>query len=112
MRKSRMMAALVLGIVLVLGFYSLMAVAQDDPHKANKHLSLKVPVQQEATTTLSQKGDGKFLAEKSASPQRTALGAWLLTPVVVIGALLVPWTRSQYHDIKRMIACARNSSYC
>ena len=117
MRTRRITVALALGLVLTLGFYSLMAVAQDAPHKENKHLSqkaltLSVPALSGHAQSGAQKGEGKFLAKKLAPWQRAELGAWLFTPMIVISALLAPWTYQQYHDIKRTFTCARNSSFC
>lgn len=102
MKKRRMVVALILGLVLVFGFYSLMAVAQGAPHKANKHLAPKAPVQSAVPQKI-----GKILALKLTPRQRTALGASSLIGVGIVGVLLAPWTQTQFYDIKRMISCAQ-----
>jgi len=97
MKKTSLITLSVsVALVLLVGFHVLAAAGA--PEKANKHLSAKVPV------TDVYKPD-KHLSDKG-------LGAWLVTPVLVVGAALAPWTVGQAREVKRLIQCARNSSYC
>lgn len=97
MRKRHTMVtiALVLGLVLLVGFHVL--AASGAPHKQGKHLADKSP--EAATAKLD-----KHLSDKSGvSAQGLAMVVgWGMMSTVVVGALLAPWTMEQIGEVRDM----------
>jgi len=118
MKKRQMMVtiALVLGLVLLIGFQAL--AASGARHKANKHLAAKTPVQMDAYKPDKHLADKAIVSAQGMalvghSPAGAyALAGWGVMAMGLVGALLAPWTMEQISGVREMIRCARKSSCC